>query len=82
MIGLFKIILITRPHNVAAAVLCVSAGYLLAASAESLPFALLSAVALVTAAGNLINDYYDLDIDAINKPGRVLPSGSVPASRS
>ena len=73
----FKIILITRPHNVAAAVLCVSAGYLLAASGDRLPFALLTAVALVTAAGNLINDYYDLDIDSINKPRRALPSGSV-----
>ena len=73
----FKIILITRPHNVAAAVLCVLAGYVLVASWAHLPFVLLTVVALVTAAGNLINDYYDLDIDAINKPRRALPSGSV-----
>ncbi|MBN2184137.1 MAG: UbiA family prenyltransferase [Candidatus Krumholzibacteriota bacterium] len=74
-----KIIMIIRPHNVAAAVLCVLTGYLLAAPGYRFPLPLLAAVALVTAAGNLINDYYDLDIDSINKPRRALPSGSVSA---
>jgi len=31
--------------------------------------------ALLNAASNAINQYYDLDIDRINKPGRPLPSG-------
>lgn len=31
--------------------------------------------ALVTGAGNVINDYHDVGIDRINKPGRPLPSG-------
>ncbi|MBN2072100.1 MAG: geranylgeranylglycerol-phosphate geranylgeranyltransferase [Candidatus Krumholzibacteriota bacterium] len=77
-----KIILIIRPHNVAAAVLCVSAGFVLASSTGDIPIALLTAVALVTAAGNVINDYYDLDIDSINKPRRAIPSGSVSASQA
>ncbi|VAX24646.1 Similar to (S)-2,3-di-O-geranylgeranylglyceryl phosphate synthase [hydrothermal vent metagenome] len=29
---------------------------------------------LVTASGNLINDYYDIEADRINRPSRVLPS--------
>ena len=36
-------------------------------------------VFLITGAGNAINDYYDRDIDAINRPGRPIPSGRVSA---
>jgi len=32
---------------------------------------------LITGAGNVINDIYDIDIDRINKPHRPLPSGRV-----
>jgi geranylgeranylglycerol-phosphate geranylgeranyltransferase len=35
------------------------------------------AVFLITGAGNAINDYYDREIDAINRPGRPLPSGRI-----
>lgn len=34
-------------------------------------------VFLITGAGNAINDYYDREIDAINRPGRPLPSGRI-----
>ncbi len=34
-------------------------------------------VALITAAGNVINDYFDAGIDAVNRPDRPIPSGSV-----
>lgn len=33
--------------------------------------------ALAAAAGNIINDIIDIDIDRINRPGRVLPSGKL-----
>ncbi len=36
-------------------------------------------VFLITGAGNVINDYYDRDIDAINRPGRPIPSGRMSA---
>jgi len=36
-------------------------------------------VFLITGAGNAINDYYDREIDAINRPGRPIPSGRVSA---
>ncbi|MFH1424934.1 MAG: UbiA family prenyltransferase [archaeon] len=31
----------------------------------------------INAAGNALNDYYDIDIDRINKPGKALPSGKI-----
>ncbi len=34
-----------------------------------------AAVFLITAGGNVINDYYDVEIDRINKPARPLPAG-------
>ena len=34
-------------------------------------------VFLVTGAGNVLNDFYDIEIDRINRPDRALPSGRV-----
>src|SRR3989304_8477326 len=34
-------------------------------------------VFLVTGAGNAVNDYFDAAIDAINRPGRPIPSGKI-----
>ena len=33
------------------------------------------AAALVCGAGNALNDYLDIEVDRVNHPGRVLPSG-------
>lgn len=38
-------------------------------------------VFLVTGAGNAINDYFDVEIDRINRPDRPIPSGDVSAHR-
>ncbi len=40
-------------------------------------FAAIAAVILITAGGNALNDYYDKDIDRVNKPERPIPSGRV-----
>lgn len=37
-------------------------------------------VFLITGAGNAINDYFDVDIDRINKPHRPIPSGKITKS--
>jgi geranylgeranylglycerol-phosphate geranylgeranyltransferase len=37
-------------------------------------------VFLVTGAGNAINDYYDIEIDKVNKPRRPIPSGRISTS--
>ncbi|MDI9623593.1 MAG: UbiA family prenyltransferase [Methanothermobacter sp.] len=34
-------------------------------------------VFMATGAGNIINDYFDYEIDAINRPGRPIPSGRI-----
>ena len=35
------------------------------------------AVFLITGAGNVVNDYYDREIDAVNRPKRPIPSGRI-----
>ncbi|MBU8920838.1 MAG: geranylgeranylglycerol-phosphate geranylgeranyltransferase [Bacteroidales bacterium] len=75
------ILSIMRLHNVVAAVFCVATGYWIVSWPEIPPLAVLTAVALATAAGNVINDYNDIGIDRINKPKRALPSGRL-ASRT
>ncbi|RAP54232.1 MAG: geranylgeranylglycerol-phosphate geranylgeranyltransferase, partial [Methanosphaera sp. rholeuAM130] len=35
------------------------------------------AVCIATGAGNTINDYYDYEIDKVNKPDRPIPSGRI-----
>lgn len=77
---MFKLLLvsleISRPHNMVVAAFSVIAGYVIAGGAVAAgvwPTALFTA--LVTGAGNVINDYHDVGIDRINKPGRPLPSG-------
>ena len=32
---------------------------------------------LIVVAGNLINDYFDVEVDAINRPERLIPSGKI-----
>lgn len=46
-------------------------------NAHSVILAIISA-SIVAAAGNAINDYFDVEIDRINKPQRPLPSGALP----
>jgi len=66
---------ITRPHNMAAAALSVVVGYSVAGGRDAHDALFAAAVtALVTGAGNVINDYYDVSIDRVNKPRRPLPS--------
>lgn len=76
---------ITRPVNSLAAGLAAIVAYLIATS-TLIPETLLlfAVVALITAAGNVINDYFDVEIDRVNRPDRPIPSGqvSLPAARA
>lgn len=49
---------------------------------QALPLIMVGAfsAAVLNAASNIINQYYDLEIDRINKPARPLPSGRVSIS--
>ncbi len=71
-----SLFLVIRPHNVSAAVLSTGVGFSIAGSTHW-PWRLLASVAVATAAGNVVNDLYDIDIDRINKPRRPLPSGAL-----
>ena len=72
---------ITRPANAAVAGLAAIVAYLIA-TGTIIPAALtlFGIVTLITAAGNVINDYFDAAIDAINRPDRPIPSGTVSRS--
>lgn len=66
---------ISRPHNMLAAAFAVLVGYFVSDgrdAVEVLPAAVITA--LVTGTGNIVNDYFDADIDRINKPRRPIPS--------
>jgi geranylgeranylglycerol-phosphate geranylgeranyltransferase len=69
---------ITRPVNSFVAGLAAIIAYLID-TGTVIPESLLLffIVALITAAGNVINDFFDAEIDAINRPDRPIPSGAV-----
>jgi geranylgeranylglycerol-phosphate geranylgeranyltransferase len=71
-------ITITRPVNSFVAGLAAIIAYLID-TGTIIPESLLLffIVALITAAGNVINDFFDAEIDAINRPDRPIPSGAV-----
>ncbi|MDD4857569.1 MAG: UbiA family prenyltransferase [Candidatus Krumholzibacteria bacterium] len=73
---LTSLVVVLRPHNVAAAALSVAVGFAVTGSARW-PWLILAAAAFATAAGNTINDIYDIDIDRVNKPARPLAAGAL-----
>ena len=56
----------------------VSAGVPLAERAPEAALGLLVAGPGVCAASQMVNDWFDRDVDAINEPGRPIPSGRIP----
>ncbi|WP_435185311.1 geranylgeranylglycerol-phosphate geranylgeranyltransferase [Halobellus sp. EA9] len=73
---------LTRPGNAVAAGVLTFTGAFVAAGFGAAPVAVAAAVAatvFATAAGNAINDYFDRDIDRINRPERPIPRGAVSA---
>lgn len=70
---------ITRPLNCLFAVLCVFFGaFYLKNITPFMPvfWAAISAL-LISAAGYVINDFFDIEIDMVNKPNRILPSKKI-----
>jgi len=76
MTRLFATIEIARPHNMLAAAVAVAGGYFLSGGRAVGDLIMpLVFTAIITGFGNLINDFYDADIDRVNKPRRPIPSG-------
>jgi len=69
---------LTRPANAVVSGITAIIAYLIA-TGTVIPSTvlLLVIVTLITAAGNVINDYFDAAIDRINRPERPIPSGNV-----
>jgi len=68
---------LSRPGNVAItglSVLVGTSGYGIRAHAWDIVLAAVSAM-LIASGGNSLNDYYDLEIDKVNRPQRPLPAG-------
>jgi len=69
---------LTRAHNLLGTALGVLAGALLVEDVATLPLAVaIVGAVLVAAGGYAVNDYFDIEIDKINKPERPIPSGRV-----
>lgn len=76
---LLAFVLITRPGNVLLAGLSIAIAALLVRGdlrCAAIWCAVLSGM-LITAGANVINDVFDLAIDRINKPQRMLPAGRI-----
>ncbi len=71
-----------RPYNGVLAILGILIGAIVGAALTStIPITLAVIVAfLINGAGNVINDYFDYEIDRINRPKRTIPSGRVKRS--
>ncbi|AAM02166.1 geranylgeranylglycerol-phosphate geranylgeranyltransferase [Methanopyrus kandleri] len=69
---------LARPINCAMAALGVVVGELIAGARLDVGAVLAPVVAaVVCAGGNAINDYFDAEVDAVNRPDRPIPSGRV-----
>jgi geranylgeranylglycerol-phosphate geranylgeranyltransferase len=74
-----------RPGNGAMSVVAVIVGALLASGGDlsiflnpfSFVYLAILVVFLIISAGNVINDYVDMEADKVNKPSRPVPSGRV-----
>jgi geranylgeranylglycerol-phosphate geranylgeranyltransferase len=78
---LTAIIKITRPSNVFITFLTIFASVLIFSNGDEklLKISIIGGIvgALIDAGGNIINDFFDVEIDKINKPKRPIPSGLI-----
>jgi 4-hydroxybenzoate polyprenyltransferase len=72
-----------RPPNVVTAIADVLAGYAVAGRGrpEALPWLIAASVCLY-AGGVVLNDFFDRNLDAIERPERPIPSGRVSSTRA
>ncbi len=73
----YAVLKISRPGNFTITFIAVVIAALISTDNPEFTTILLGALSISFAcsAGNIINDIYDLEIDRINRPNRVLPSG-------
>ncbi len=75
---------LTRPLNCLFTGIAVIIGAVVSAASLDIlwftPILAFAAAALIAAGGNAINDYFDREIDRINRPERPIPSGRITAA--
>ena len=73
--------ILVRPVNIFIGALTVFVGAVITGTIHPLEKVVLACISgsLIMAGGNVINDYFDLEIDRVNKPFRPLPSNIVTA---
>ena len=73
---------LTRPLNLLIGFFSIFVGGFITGSIHPVVKLLLACISgvCIAAGANVINDYYDIDIDRINKPDRPLPSGQISRS--
>lgn len=80
--NLYYYVKLSRPLNVLISMLSIWVAAIIASGFE-FTIVLLLAIAtagLITAGANIINDIFDVEIDRINKPQRLIAAGAVPVS--
>jgi geranylgeranylglycerol-phosphate geranylgeranyltransferase len=76
----FAYIKISRPVNLLITFLAIIVACIISINGDYSIFKIILAGltgALTASAGNVINDYFDINIDKINRPNRVLPKGEL-----
>ncbi len=71
------VVRLSRPSNVLIGMLSVFIAAAITGTVSPVRKVLLASLSagLITAAANTINDFFDVEIDRVNKPGRPLPAG-------
>ncbi len=79
---LSAVLQLSRPVNVGITVISIFIAAFITGSLHPLYKVLVAAFAggIITAGANTVNDYYDMEIDRINKPTRPLPNGDLQAN--
>ncbi len=82
MVRIKSYLKLARPQNDLISALSVFVGASVSGSMEGWEKVLLACLSafLISAGGNSINDFFDLEIDRINKPSRPLPQGEISPS--
>lgn len=76
-----NIVALSRPSNIIIAFVTIIVAAFITGTIQPLSKVILASISatLITAAANAINDFFDIEIDRINKPHRPLPSGKLTA---
>jgi geranylgeranylglycerol-phosphate geranylgeranyltransferase len=80
---MFAYLEILRPSVLVLAAFAVLAGALVGGSVDPVQIILAMLVtAIIGGAGNATNDYFDYEIDKVNRPKRPIPSGRIPRQKA